>query len=187
MLVYLVGPRACGKTTLGRRLARQLQVPFADTDHWLTEQAGEDVASIVAREGWDGFRQREADTLRDVVRELGGEQPADTPRCTGVVATGGGMVLREDNRRFMRDTGRVFFLYAPVDVLVQRLMRHPLEGQRPSLTGKGLAEEVADVLAQRLPLYRQCAHQELTASLPLPRLCDIVNKTLCQTESACAR
>ncbi|WP_297260069.1 shikimate kinase [uncultured Desulfovibrio sp.] len=173
MLIYLTGPRACGKTSLGRSLAAALGLPFVDTDHYLRERSGEEVAAIVAREGWEGFRRRESAILREVAAELeNGPATAETAAqdapsaWRGVVATGGGMVLAEENRRFMRETGRVFFLDVPVAELVRRLSRNPLEAQRPSLTGKSLTEEVADVLAQRLPLYEE-AHHRLDAARPL--------------------
>lgn len=175
MLIYLTGPRACGKTSLGRALAAALGLPFVDTDHRLRERSGEEVAAIVAREGWEGFRRRESAILREVAAELenapaAGETAAQGAAWRGVVATGGGMVLAEENRRFMRETGRVFFLDVPVAELVRRLNRNPLEAQRPSLTGKSLTEEVADVLAQRLPLYEE-AHHRLDAARPLRNVC----------------
>ena len=103
-LIYLVGPRACGKTTLGKALSEVLDVPYCDTDHHLCERLGMDVATMVERWGWEGFRSRESESLRLASEELEGR---------GVVATGGGMVLAEANRRYMREHGRVFFLSAP--------------------------------------------------------------------------
>lgn len=176
MLIYLTGPRACGKTSLGRELAAALDLPFIDTDHRLRERSGEEVAAIVAREGWEGFRRRESAILREVAAELETARPDEPgadeniPIWRGVVATGGGMVLAEENRRFMRETGRVFFLSIPVPELVRRLSSDPLEAQRPSLTGKSLTEEVADVLARRLPLYEE-AHHRLEADRPLRDVC----------------
>lgn len=169
MLIYLTGPRACGKTSLGQELAAALGLPFVDTDQRLRERSGEEVADIVAREGWEGFRRRESAVLRDVAAELEADAAAADetgPLWRGVVATGGGMVLAEENRRFMRKTGRVFFLATPVAELVRRLTSDPLEAQRPSLTGRSLTEEVAEVLAQRLPLYEE-AHHRLDAGRPL--------------------
>ena len=115
-LIYLVGPRACGKTTLGKALSEVLDVPYCDTDHHLCERLGMDVATMVERWGWEGFRSRESESLRLASEELAGR---------GVVATGGGMVLAEANRRYMREHGRVFFLSAPVEVLAARLRRTP--------------------------------------------------------------
>lgn len=177
MLIYLTGPRACGKTSLGRALATALGLPFVDTDHYLRERSGEEVAAIVAREGWEGFRRRESAALREVAAGLedasaaaGADAQDAAPVWRGVVATGGGMVLAEENRRFMRETGRVFFLDVPVTELVRRLSRDPLEAQRPSLTGRSLTEEVDEVLAQRLPLYEE-AHHRLDAARPLQDVC----------------
>ena len=81
-LIYLVGPRACGKTTLGKALSEVLDVPYCDTDHHLCERLGMDVATMVERWGWEGFRSRESESLRLASEELAGR---------GVVATGGGM------------------------------------------------------------------------------------------------
>ena len=143
--IYLVGARAAGKTTFGGALARQLGCNYVDTDIHLRETTGETVADIVAREGWDGFRKRESAVLRAV-----------TAPGT-VIATGGGMVLAEENRRFMRENGIVLYLSAPAEVLASRLQANPNAAQRPTLTGKSIAEEVAEVLAAREPLYRETA------------------------------
>jgi len=150
--IYLVGARAAGKTTFGGALARQLGCNYVDTDIHLRETTGETVADIVTREGWDGFRKRESAVLRAV-----------TAPGT-VIATGGGMVLAEENRRFMRENGIVLYLSAPAEVLASRLQANPNAAQRPTLTGKSIAEEVAEVLAAREPLYRETATHILNAA-----------------------
>ena len=160
-LIFLVGPRACGKTTIGRLLAQRLALPFIDTDHYLLEQAGRTVAEIVEAEGWPGFRKRESDALRAVA--------AIHPQGA-VIATGGGMVLDEQNRAFMREQGHVFYLSAPVEALAARLSGNPLTAQRPSLTGADIRDEVWQVLHERLPLYHATAHHHLDASLPPRRI-----------------
>lgn len=163
-LIFLVGPRACGKTTVGRALARQLGLPFVDTDQYLQHQAGRTVAQIVAGEGWAGFRHRESDTLRAVVKL---HQAAGA-----VIATGGGMVLDAQNRAFMRQQGRVFFLSASAEALSARLAGNPLAAQRPSLTGADIKEEITQVLRERLPLYEEAAHYKLDAKLSPAHICE---------------
>lgn len=150
--IYLVGPRAAGKTTFGRALARRLGRAYVDTDVHLRETTGESVADIVAREGWEGFRRRESAALRETTAP-------DT-----VVATGGGMVLDPENRRFMRDHGIVLYLRAPAAVLAARLSASPNAAQRPSLTGKSIIEEVSEVLAVREALYQDAATHVLDAA-----------------------
>lgn len=150
--VYLVGPRASGKTTVGKALAARAGWNFEDTDATLTATAGMTVEQIVEREGWDGFRRRETEALR-----------ATLDRDGLVVATGGGMVLAEENRRMLSNGGLVAYLCGSVDLLAGRLARDPLAAQRPSLTGRPIADEVAEVLAVREPLYRECAHAVLDA------------------------
>ena len=168
--IYLVGARASGKTTAGNRLAGVLGMAFADTDRVLLDAAGLTVAEIVAREGWEGYRRRENAVLREI--PVGGT----------VVATGGGMVLSDENRRFMRDGGLVFYLSAPAALLAGRLEADPDEARRPSLTGKGLVDEVGDVLHQREELYREAAHYVVDAServeIVVDHIADIVKPLL---------
>ena len=147
--IYLIGPRASGKTTLGRALAEKLARPFVDLDAFFVRQHGESIADFVTREGWDAFRQAETDVLATV---------AATPGQ--VVATGGGVVLREENRRLLAQ-GLVFYLQLTPERLAERLRADPNEAQRPSLTGQGLMEEIAAVLSEREPLYRCLAHAVL--------------------------
>lgn len=161
-IIFLVGARACGKTTVGKALAKKLKLPFADTDQHLLDSAGQSVDQIVEAEGWPGFRQRESTALREVT-------DAHAHGC--VVSTGGGMVLAEANRTLMRQNGMVVFLDAPVEVLAERLSRNPLNSQRPSLTGKGLVDEIGDVLNERRPLYEAAAHHIVDASRPLSSIC----------------
>ena len=161
-ILFLVGARASGKTTIGKALAKKLALPFADTDQYLLGKAGRTVNQIVAEEGWPGFRARESAALRQVV---------DAHAAGCVVSTGGGMVLAEENRELMRQCGMVVFLDAPVQVLAERLARNPLSSQRPSLTGKGLIEEISQVLDDRRPLYEASAHHIVDASRPLAVVC----------------
>lgn len=150
--IYLVGARAAGKTTFGRTLAQRLGWRYVDTDVFLKQETEQSVTEIVAREGWEGFRRHESEALR----------AASAPGT--VVATGGGMVLAEANRRFMREHGVVLYLCAPASVLAARLQANPNTAQRPTLTGKSIADEVAEVLAAREPLYRDAATHILDAS-----------------------
>ncbi len=161
--IFLVGARAAGKTTVGLELARLLDCPFTDTDQHLREHLGRTVAEVVAAEGWPGFRARESAALREV---------ADSHAFGDVVvATGGGMVLNPENRRFMRDHGTVFYLAAPAEALARRLARDPLAAQRPSLTGLDIVEEMRQVLAERRPLYEEAAHHILDATAEPADVC----------------
>ena len=153
--IFLIGARASGKTTIGRALAEALKYNFVDTDMYLQEIMHMTVADVVAREGWIGFRRRESEALMAVT------MPGT------VIATGGGMVLSAANRAFMRANGTVLYLNVPADVMAARLAVDPHTAQRPTLTGRSIIEEVADVLESREPLYRETAHHVLDASAPV--------------------
>lgn len=152
--IFLVGARAAGKTTIGLTLAKSLGCDFVDTDLYMLETTSMTVAEVVEKEGWEGFRRRESEALRTVTR----------PGV--VIATGGGMVLAEANREYMRAHGVVLYLSAPAATLAARLEANPENAQRPSLTGRTIVEEMNDVLAAREPLYREAAHHVLDATAP---------------------
>ena len=121
--LFLVGPRGCGKTTTGMALAKAIDFQFVDTDRWMQSHVQMTVAEIVEREGWEGFRAQETTALQAVTGP------------STVIATGGGIILSEYNRQFMRENGVVIYLEASVSALIDRLEAYPKAEQRPTLTG----------------------------------------------------
>ncbi len=133
-----------GKSTLGRALAARLGLDFIDVDACIERDAGRSIAAIFAAEGEPGFRAREARTLAETLAA----PPA-------VVATGGGAVLDAANRTAMRAAGTV--VYLQVDAATQ-LARLADDTTRPLLAAPDRAQRLADLQAQREPLYRAAAH-----------------------------
>src|SRR5262249_52951984 len=120
---------------------------FADADTWLEERAGRNIREIFATEGEPGFREREAATLLELAE-----------RRDHVIATGGGVVLREEDRERMSSLGAIVYLTAGVDVLWERMQADATTAERrPALAGGG-REEVTQVVAAREAVYRSCAH-----------------------------
>ncbi|HDU6152383.1 TPA: shikimate kinase AroL [Klebsiella variicola] len=165
--IFLIGPRGCGKTTVGHALARARHFQFSDTDHRLQAHEQRTVAEIVQAEGWARFRELETLSLKAVT----------LPNT--VIATGGGIVLAEGNRQFMRENGVVIYLQASVSALIDRLEAYPKAAQRPTLTGKPVREEVGEVLAQREALYRDAAHHIVDATASPDRVVEQIMTMLC--------
>lgn len=147
----LIGYRGTGKSSVGRIVAARLGRPFVDADVELEARAGRPIRRIFDEDGEPAFRDLE----QEVVADLAG-------RPGLVLATGGGAVLRPANRDALRRVGFVAWLTAPPEELARRL-RADRRGLavRPALTGAGILEEIRDVLAERLPLYRQTADVEV--------------------------
>jgi shikimate kinase len=144
--VFLVGYRATGKTTVARLLAKALDWDWADADEVIESRCGRTIRQIFAEEGEAGFREKEAAVLEELCRRL-----------RHVIATGGGVVLREANRTRLRAAGRVVWLTADAATLWGRLQGDSTTTERrPALTVGGLAE-VEQLLRAREPLYRACA------------------------------
>lgn len=146
--VTLVGYRGCGKTTVARLLARRLGLPAIDADDMLEARAGRSIAALIAEQGEPAFRDLESAILAELLAGL----PA-------VLATGGGVVLREVNRARLRSSGRpVIWLRADAGVIRARLAADPTTAsRRPGLTGSDPLAEVADALVAREPLYAEVA------------------------------
>lgn len=155
-IIFLIGMRGTGKTTVGKALAKNLDCEFIDLDEYLQKKEAATVGEIVAGHGWEGFRKKEAEALRNVVNDCQSKPSA-------VVATGGGAPLLEENRELMRASGHVCYLRVSPGELARRLRANPESGQRPSLTGKDMIEELAEVYAARRDAYRDCAHVEIDA------------------------
>lgn len=145
--LVLVGYRGTGKSTVGRMVAEKLGWTFVDCDEEIEKSSGRSIAEIFAQEGESGFREREAAVLQRVCQNK-----------HSVIATGGGVVLREDNRRLLRQEGWVVWLRAEPETILQRLQQDPTTpGRRPALTTQGGLMEICTLLVQRDPLYAAVA------------------------------
>ncbi|MEO1901026.1 MAG: shikimate kinase AroK [Alcanivorax sp.] len=159
--LFLVGPMGAGKSTLGRHLAQVLDRPFYDSDRVIEEKTGADIPWIFDVEGEDGFRRRE----RDVINEL-------TALDGIVLATGGGAVLNDDNRRHLHERGCVIYLWTPVEL---QLARTRNDRNRPLLQTGDPERKLQALLEKRDPLYREVAHAVVsTASGNLKKVTDQV-------------
>lgn len=132
-----------GKTSIGRQLAKRLQRRFVDVDHEIEAQTGVRIPTIFEIEGETGFREREAQTIANLAQQDG-----------LVLATGGGAVLREVNRRCLSDTGVVIYLRVPPQTLYERT-RH--DRNRPLLQVENPLQRIEELYVQRDPLYREIA------------------------------
>jgi shikimate kinase len=141
--LFLIGPMGAGKTTVGRHLAALLGLPFHDLDREIEACTGASVFTVFDIEGEEGFRQRESRALQRLAAGDG-----------IVLATGGGAVLREQNREILRERGFVVWLDATVDVQLARLAR---DRQRPLLAGSDRRERLEQLAAAREPLYAAIA------------------------------
>ena len=146
--LILIGLPASGKTTVGRQLARRLDMPFFDCDEAIEAAAGCSVSDIFARHGEAYFRELEHRTLETLCRKEG---------C--VIATGGGAVLREDNRLLLQRSGTAFWLDRPLADIIST----DFQTGRPLLTaGRKALERLA---AERRALYAACAHYRIAEPL----------------------
>lgn len=147
MNLFLIGYRCTGKTTVGRRLAERLSWAFVDADAEVVDKIGMPIAAWVEKEGWPAFRRAEKEVLGQLCRN-----------DRQVVATGGGVVLEDDNVRKMRSSGRTVWLKAEPGTILRRMRADAASpDQRPPLTDKDLEMEIRDTLAQRRKLYEAAA------------------------------
>ena len=148
--IYLVGPMGVGKTTVGRKIAHKLSCDFLDTDQIIETRTGVSISHIFDLEGEEGFRVRETKLLTEIAQD-GSE--------LRVVATGGGMILRQANRDMMRQSGRVIYLRADAEHLWNRLRQRTKRSlrHRPLLDVDDLKTTITELLEVRAPLYQKCA------------------------------
>lgn len=155
--IILVGMMGAGKTTIGRQLAHVLGRQFLDLDHEMEARCGVRVALIFDIEGEAGFRRRETALLDECSQYRG-----------MVLATGGGAVLAPENRQVLKDRGVVVYLRAGVDELFRRVAR---DRTRPMLKASDPRQRIADLLAQREPLYEEVADVTLdTGAVPVAQV-----------------
>lgn len=168
MILALVGMPGSGKSTVGRQLSRRLGLPFFDSDHLIEQRLGCTIKDFFAREGEAAFRDVEERVIRDAMQA-----------AASVLATGGGAVLREENRRQLRGGSKVIYLRSTPEELYRRL-RH--DRIRPLLQVADPLGKLRAMYAERDPLYRETAHFVIETGRPsIPSL---VNMIVMQLELA---
>ncbi len=153
--VFLVGPMGVGKTTIGKHLSEELNLQLFDTDREIEARAGADIPWIFDVEGEEGFRQREIRVLDALSQQQG-----------IVLATGGGIVLKQENRQALASRGTVVYLTAPIDLLVERTSK---DKKRPLLQQDDPRAVLEKTLEVRDPLYREVADFIVSTSRKNPR------------------
>jgi shikimate kinase len=170
-VIILIGLPGSGKSTVGRQLARKLSASFMDSDHLIEQRLGCSIREYFEREGEEAFRDVEEAALADAVA-IHAAQPT-----SAVLATGGGSVLRETNRKLLRAAGRVVYLRSSPDDLYKRL-RH--DRNRPLLQVGEPMQRLRDLYSVRDPLYRETAHFQVETGRP--SVATLVNMIAMQLE-----
>jgi shikimate kinase len=141
--IFLVGPMGSGKSAVGRHLAKILRLPFLDSDTEIENRTGVDIPFIFEKEGEAGFRRREEEVIEALTGQAG-----------VVLATGGGAILIDQNRKFLGARGTVVYLHATVEQQEKRTRRGR---ERPLLQGGDRSQILQELMQIRDPLYRGIA------------------------------
>lgn len=156
-----------GKSTIGRLLAKELQLDFKDSDKEIETRAGADIPWIFDVEGEEGFRKRET----SIIDEL--SQLTNT-----VLATGGGAVMREENRKFLQSRGTVVYLHASINQQIQRTAK---DRNRPLLQNQDRAQVLTELMALRDPIYTEVCDIQVETDRRRPKT--VVREIINQIES----
>jgi 3-dehydroquinate synthase len=166
--VYLVGLMGAGKTTVGRALAKKLNKTFIDSDHEIEARTGASISLIFEIEGEEGFRQREMEVIRDL-----------TAQQDIVLATGGGAILKPENREYLKSRGTVIYLRASVNSILQRTSH---DKSRPLLQTADPRKKIEQLSQERDPLYREVA--DLIIETGRPNVQSLIQTILAQLDEA---
>ena len=168
--IFLVGLMGAGKTTVGRALAKRLNKRFVDSDHEIEARTGATIPWIFEIEGEESFRQREAEVIRDLTAQHG-----------IVLATGGGAILRAQNREYLKTRGTVIYLRAGVNSILQRTSR---DRNRPLLQTADPRKRIEELAREREPYYLEIA--DLIIETGRPNVQFLVHSILAQLECTSA-
>jgi shikimate kinase len=158
--IVLTGFMGSGKSTVGRRLARRLGWSFVDTDLEIEERAGKPIVEIFAEAGEQVFRDLET----QVARECVGRQRT-------VIATGGGIVMREENRKALNEAGLVVYLKASVETIWQRTQH---TAKRPLLKTENPRQKIQELLVQRKPVYALAPVRVRVGGRPVGQIVELI-------------
>ncbi len=143
--IILIGYMGCGKTTVGKNLARICHYTFLDTDEWIEQQQGRSISEIFATDGEEAFREMETQCIQTLI---------DSRLERHVISTGGGMPIREVNRQLLKRLGKVVYLSVRPETVYDRIKG---DTKRPLLQCEDPLSKIRDMIAMRAPAYRDSA------------------------------
>lgn len=159
--VILIGFMGCGKSSVGKMLARELSVPFVDTDAWIEEQNGRKISDIFRESGEEYFRELETRALEQLLEDEGRK----------VIAVGGGLPMRPVNREYLKKLGTTVYLLAQPETLVARLQG---DDTRPLLQGGELRQKIRQLMSDREDIYQSAA--DIRISTDGKKICEITEE-----------
>ncbi|WP_411827457.1 shikimate kinase [Luteolibacter sp. AS25] len=152
--IVLIGFMGSGKSTVGRELHERLGYQLTDMDQLIEESMGKKITEIFKEEGEQAFRDFETLQLIEIAKQTDKRH---------IISTGGGIVVRAENRQLLKKLGYVVWLHAPEEVILERTSRNR---DRPLLNTPNAAEKISQLLAVRTPWYQEAAHLKVdTAGL----------------------
>jgi shikimate kinase len=177
MNIFLIGYRCTGKTSVARSLAKRIGWSFVDTDMRLVKEQGKQISEIVDKKGWTYFRGLEKQMIQCMCEQ----------DCH-VVATGGGVVLDEENVKRMKDSGVLVWLRANIDTIGNRMAQDPLTRDfRPALTSRGVFKEIKETLLLRNPYYEKAMDFIVDTDLiGIGAVCDAILQKLKKNDLFCS-
>lgn len=157
-IIYLIGFRGSGKTTIGNILSNKLNYVFNDIDYLIQKKYKQSIYDIVKKHGWEKFREIESNLLRQVTTSF------------KVISTGGGIILNKKNCSFMQSNGKIFYLHVKDQILENRLTNDLKKEQRPPLIYKNnsINQEISILLPKRMKIYKKIAHFVIDNNLNSP-------------------
>ena len=141
MRLFIIGPMASGKSLLGRKLSEYLDLPYVDTDKEIELRAGAEISWIFEKEGEKGFRDRESAVLKE-----------SSELESFIISTGGGAILRNENREIMRSRGKVIYLETPIEIQLSRTLN---DKTRPLIENVDKKEVFSALSKERTPIYEE--------------------------------
>ena len=141
MRLFIIGPMASGKSLLGRKLSEYLDFPYVDTDKEIELRAGAEISWIFEKEGEEGFRDRESAVLKE-----------SSELESFIISTGGGAILRNENRELMRSRGKVIYLETPIEIQLSRTLN---DKTRPLIENVDKKEVFSALSKERTPIYEE--------------------------------
>ena len=163
MRIFLIGMMGSGKSSIGELLSKSLNLKFVDVDQVIQKEEGQTINGIFKKKGETYFREIESITLKKI-------------KDSAIVSCGGGIIKKENNRKFLKKSGITFYLKAKVETLEKRLIN---DKERPLIDKSDLKKSLEKIYYERKNLYKNCANFTIqTDETSLSDICDLIKEKL---------